>query len=375
MPKRTTPSLPAISRVDPPTFRGTPEGSARFSAQFEPAVSPGFYRPTTFGPTISSLGIGTYLGDSTDGDDAAYQAAIRQAVSLGINLVDTAINYRSQRSELAVGAAIQQVLASGTATRDQLIISSKGGYIPLDKTPPASREEYRSYVQREFVDQQILRPEDIVGGGHCMAPRFLRYCLAKSRQNLGLRTIDIYYLHNPGQPALANAPDELRARLRGAFAVFEEAADRGEINVYGCATWDELRVGPDVRGHLELETLVEIAQEVAGERHRFRAVQLPINLIMPEAVRLQTQTIGGRQVTALEAASELGLTVIASASLMQGKLTNGLPPALSDHFPGLRSDAQRALQFVRAIPGVTSALVGMKDPAHVDENMEVARAQ
>jgi len=374
MPKRT-PSLPAISRVDPPTFRGTPEGSARFAAAFEAAVSPGFYRPTTFGPTISSLGIGTYLGDSTDGDDVAYQAAIRKAVSSGINLVDTAINYRSQRSERAVGAAIQQLLAAGTATRDQLVISSKGGYIPLDKNPPATREEYRSYVQREFVDQQILRPEEIVGGGHSVAPRFLRYCLAKSRQNLGLRTIDIYYLHNPGQTAIANSPAELRAKLRAAFAVFEEAADRGEINVYGCATWDELRVGPEVRGHLELEELVGIAHEVGGEGHRFRAVQLPINLAMPDAVRLATQTVGGRTVTALEAASELGLTVIASATLMQGKLTTGLPAALSDHFPGLRTDAQRALQFVRAIPGVASALVGMKDPAHVDENMDVARAQ
>jgi aryl-alcohol dehydrogenase-like predicted oxidoreductase len=374
MPKRTT-SLPAISRVDPPAFRGTADGSTRFAARFEAGMSPGFYRPTTFGPTISSLGIGTYLGDSTDGDDVAYQAAIRQAVSSGINLIDTAINYRSQRSERAVGTAIQQLLAAGTATRDQLVISSKGGYIPLDKTPPATREEYRSYVQREFVDQQILRPEEIVGGGHSTAPRFLRYCLAKSRQNLGLRTIDIYYLHNPGQTAMASSPSELRAKLRAAFAVFEEAADRGEINVYGCATWDELRIGPEVRGHLELEMLVDVAEELAGERHRFRAVQLPVNLAMPEVVRVPTQTKGGRQVTALEAASELGLTVIASASLMQGKLTAGLPAALSDHFPGARTDAQRALQFVRAIPGVTSALVGMKDPVHVDENMEVARFQ
>src|SRR5262249_22626105 len=132
MPKRT-PSLPAISRVDPPTFRGTRDGSERFAAQFEPGLSPGFYRPTTFGPMISSLGIGTYLGDSTDGDDIAYHAAIRQAVSSGINVIDTAINYRSQRSERAVGAAIQQLLAAGTATRDQLVIGSKGGYIPLDK--------------------------------------------------------------------------------------------------------------------------------------------------------------------------------------------------------------------------------------------------
>ena len=90
---------------------------------------------------MSSIGIGTYLGVNTDAADAAYAAAIRKAVISGINVIDTAINYRAQRSERAVGTAIHALLASGDATREQLVISSKAGYIPLDKTPPASREE------------------------------------------------------------------------------------------------------------------------------------------------------------------------------------------------------------------------------------------
>jgi aryl-alcohol dehydrogenase-like predicted oxidoreductase len=334
---------------------------------------PGFYRPATFGVSMSSIGVGTYLGESTDDGDAAYQTAILHAVSSGINVIDTAINYRNQRSERAVGAAIQQLLTAGTISRAQIVVSSKAGYIPLDRTPPTSRDEYRGYVQREFIDQQILRPDEIVGGGHSLAPRFLRYCLAKSRQNLGLRTIDVYYVHNPGQSAAVLSPNDLRARLRAAFAVLEESADRGEISVYGCATWDELRVGPDVRGHMELESLVQIAAEVSGQRHRLKVVQLPINLAMPEAIRVATQTVNGRSMSALEAAAELGLTVVASASLMQGQLTNGLPAILRDHYPQARTDAQRALEFVRTVPGVTTALVGMKNSAHVDENMEIVR--
>jgi aryl-alcohol dehydrogenase-like predicted oxidoreductase len=372
MTKSASPSQPSTPRVSPPVFRATAEGSARYVTRFADQL-PGFYRSATFGLSMSSIGIGTYLGESTDDDDTKYQAAIRHAVASGINVIDTAINYRSQRSERAIGAAIQGLVASGVATREELVISSKGGYIPLDRTPPASRDDYRNYVQREFVDQQILRPDEIVGGGHSLAPRFLRYCLAKSRQNLGLRTIDVYYVHNPGQSAAAMSPAELRSRLRAAFAFLEEAAERGEINVYGCATWDELRVGPDARGHLELETLVQIATELAGDSHRLRVVQLPINLAMPEAIRHATQTVNGRPASVLEAASELGLTVVASASLMQGQLTKGLPPALSDHFPKARTDAQRALEFVRTVPGVTTALVGMKNSDHVDENMEVVR--
>jgi aryl-alcohol dehydrogenase-like predicted oxidoreductase len=370
MSKRTSPDPLATPRVDPPASRATVEGSAAYASRFPDVVSD-FYRRSTFGVSMSSIGIGTYLGDSSDDDDTAYQSAIRHAISCGINVIDTAINYRSQRSERAVGSAVQHLLASGRVTREQLVISSKAGYIPLDRTPPASREDYRRYVQREFVDQQILRPDEIVGGGHSLAPRFLRYCLAKSRQNLGLRTIDVYYVHNPGQSAAALSTAELKSRLRAAFAVLEEAAERGEISVYGCATWDELRVGPDVRGHLELEMLVQIATDLAGDKHRLKAVQLPINLALPEALRLPTQTVGGHAMSALDAAGELGLTVVGSAALMQGQLTRGLPDVLSQHYPQARTDAQRALEFARTVPGVTTALVGMKNSAHVDENMEV----
>ncbi len=352
-------------------MRATAAGTARFRQRFQGRFVADYFRDAG-DLSASSLGIGTYLGESTDADDAAYQTSIRRAVGSGINLIDTAINYRRQRSELTVGAAIQQILAEGEAARDELLVCSKGGYIPLDRTAPATREEYQAYVRREFIDSEILRPDEIAAGGHSLAPRFLRYCLAKSRQNLGLRCIDIYYVHNPGQLLGTVSRREGRVRLKAAFAVLEEAASRGEIGAYGCATWDELRVAPDVRGHLELEEAVGVAQELAGDSHHFRALQLPINLGMLEAVRLQTQTVGGAPRTALEAADELGLTVIASASLLQSRLTQGLPVELQSHFPEMRTDAQRALSFVRTLPGVTAALVGMKQIVHLDENIEAA---
>jgi aryl-alcohol dehydrogenase-like predicted oxidoreductase len=356
-------------------LRATDAGTARYRGRFESRFVPDFFRATTFGPIVSSIGIGTYLGDNSDADDSAYEAAVQSAIASGINLLDTAINYRSQRSERAIGAAIQQVLSNGVATRDELVVCSKGGYIPLDRTPPASREEYQRYVRREFIDEQILHPDEIVSGGHSLAPRFLRYCIAKSRQNLGLRTIDVYYVHNPGHAPAGESAPVLQNRLRAAFAVLEEAVSRSEIGVYGCATWDELRVAPEAAGHLSLERLVELAREVAGEDHHFRAVQAPVNLAMPDAVRAPTQVLrNGTAVTLVEAAAELGLTVIASASLMQARLTKGLPPALSDAFPNASTDAQRAIEFTRTLPGITAALVGMKQLAHVAENLAAVRA-
>lgn len=76
----------------------------------------------------------------------------------------------------------------------------------------------------------------------------------------------------------------------------------------------------------------------------------------------------------LERAAESGITVVASASLYQGRLSRDLPEALAEKFPGLTSDAQRAIQFTRSTPGIAVALVGMSHAAHVAENLGVAAA-
>jgi len=366
-------SKPVSPSPDQPLLRASDTGTAEFRRRFEARVLDDYFRVTTFGLHTSSIGIGTYLGEAGNRDDIAYESAVAAAVRRGINLIDTAINYRGQRSELTIGSAIQELIASGDAAREELIVCSKGGYIPLDGEPPATREEYLTYVKREFIDQEVIRPEDIVAGGHSLAPRFLRYCLAKSRQNLGLRTIDVYYVHNPEQQLAVVTRDELRRRLRAAFVLLEEAAARGEIGVYGCATWDSLRVAPNHKSHLALEDLVGIARELAGDAHHFRMAQLPINLAMPEAARDATQPLGGKLVTALDAAAALGLTIVASATLMQARLTADLPEGLRAAFPGCETDAQRAIEFVRSMPGVASALVGMRRLEHVDENLRCAQ--
>jgi len=343
-----------------------------YAARFADRYAPEFYRPSG-GSNVSSIGIGTYLGECTDDDDAAYTSAIAAAVASGINLIDTAINYRCQRSERAVGAAIQRALAEGTP-REALLVCTKGGFLPLADRPPESRDEYREYLRREFFVTEILTPDDVVAGGHSIAPGFLRYSIERSRKNLGVQAIDLYYLHNPEQQLAAVSPASLRERLRAAFMVLEDAVSRGEIRAYGCATWQAFRVPPGSKTHLSLEDLLTIAREVAGERHHFRAVQMPINLAMPEAFREPTQELGKQRtlVPALEAASALGLTVVASASLMQAQLTKDLPPSMHELFPSQRTDAQCALAFVRALPGVTSALVGTRSLQHLAENLESA---
>jgi predicted aldo/keto reductase-like oxidoreductase len=87
-----------------------------------------------------------------------------------------------------------------------------------------------------------------------------------------------------------------------------------------------------------------------------------------------TQEIGSKKslVPALEAAPSLGLSVMASASLMQAQLTHDLPASMRELVPSQETDAQRALAFVRSLHGVTTALVGTRSRQHLDENLASA---
>ncbi len=325
--------------------------------------------------TVSALGVGTYLGDCTDADDVGYAQTLHAAVADGVNLIDTASNYRCQRSERVVGRTLESLIAAGAVRRDELVICTKGGYVALDGAPPASREQYQAWLDQTLVGPGVVQRDDLVRAGHSIAPSFLDHQLAQSRANLRLESIDLYYLHNPEEQLLGVYRATFRTRLRAAFTLLEERAERGDIGGYGCATWLGLRVGPEHRQHLTLAELVTVAREIAGPTHHFRAVQLPVSLAMPEAARTPTQPLGRKLVPLLEAAEALGVAVVASAPLMQGRLASGLPDEVRTLFPECATDAQRALRFASSLPGVSAVLAGMRRPAHLKENLDAWRTR
>ncbi|MGH9651168.1 MAG: aldo/keto reductase, partial [Terriglobales bacterium] len=191
-------------------------------------------------------------------------------------------------------------------------------------------------------------------------------------QNLGVETLDIYYLHNPETQLAAVSREEFYRRLRAAFEALEGAVAAGKIRFYGTATWNAYRVGAESREAISLVKALLPAREVGGKDHHFRAVQLPFNFAMPEALVARSQEWDGKQVPLLEVAQGRNLMVFASASIMQGHLASGLPAGIRNSFPRQRTDAQRAIQFVRSTPGITCALVGMCRREHVEENLVTA---
>jgi aryl-alcohol dehydrogenase-like predicted oxidoreductase len=328
----------------------TPQATAQFAGRFPHEQSAGFYR-TAQECTVSSLGIGTYLGHMDEATDTAYSNAVTRALSGGINVIDTSLNYRHQRSERSIGSALSRWVHDGGGTRDEVVVCTKAGFLVPEAIPPG-----------------LVDPREIVAGMHCLAPSFLNDQIARSRRNLGLETLDVFYLHNP-ETQLAHVDETtFYRRIAAAFELLEHLVETGEIRYYGAATWDGFRRGSDPRA-LSLTRMVDTARSVAGADHHFRFIQLPVNLAMTEALSKPLEN--GR--TILELAPELGITVVSSASLLQARLTRGLPDEIVAALPGTASDAQRAIQFTRSAPGVTVALVGMSNPAHVEENLGVAR--
>src|SRR5580658_9672760 len=301
----------------------TSEGTVRYRDRFAAFREAGFYR-TVFGLEVSSLGIGTYLGAVDDATDRAYTGALIAAGEGGINFFDSAINYRGQRSERCIGAALKQM------QRDEVAICTKAGFLTPGAVPDS------------------LRREDVVGGMHCMAPDFLADQIDRSRANLGIDTIDVFYLHNPETQLGFVDRAEFDTRIRRAFAQLERLADQGKIRWYGAATWEGFRK----KGALSLDRLAEIATEEGGPEHRFRFIQLPFNLNMVEAYVDRPESV-------LEAAARLGIAAVASATLLQAQVLS-------------HTDAQRAIQFTRSTPGISVALVGMSRREHVVENLGVA---
>jgi aryl-alcohol dehydrogenase-like predicted oxidoreductase len=349
----------------------TTEGTARYRERFRGVAAEGHFRFEQ-NLWLSSIGTGTYLGDPDEETDRAYAESVARAVELGANVIDTAANYRFQRSERSIAGALRRLDAEGFG-RDELVVCTKGGYIPFDSRPPAGQAGVRAYVEETFVRPGVIGFEDIAAGSHCMTPRYLAHQLAQSLSNLGLDAVDVYYVHNPETQLQDVSREEFERRLRAAFGQLERERSEGRLSFYGVATWNGFRAAGAARGHHALERMWELAREAGGDSHGFRFVQLPFNLAMPEALAAENQPYKGAHVSLLEAAKALGVTVVASASILQGKVAAGLPEQIREPLGSLATDAQTAIQFVRSTPGVTTALVGMSRRAHVEENLQLVR--
>jgi len=317
--------------------------------------------------TLSNVGIGTYLGDPDAKTDELVTNAVKQSIMSGINVVDTAINYRSQKAERSVGKAISELIQEGKASRDQIFLSSKNGYVTNDADVQLG---FWEYVKEEYTKKGVIKEGDVTSGYHCMTPTYLSDQLERSLKNLDLECVDLMYLHNAVEGQIKDiSKEQFLDNLKSVFELYEQKRDEGKIQFYGMATWECFRVSNDNPQYLSLEDTVKMAEKIGGENHGFRFIQLPFNMYYDQALLGKNQLLGTENVSILEAAVKLEIGVFTSVPFMQGRLlAPGAMPDFNELKPSLR-----ALQFIRSSPGVLAPLVGQKSPDHLSENLEIMK--
>ena len=360
-----------MAQADPTPGRATPDGTRRFAARF-PDLPGHFRAPDRL--CISSFGLGTRAGGVGGVDDLLLRQAVPELLQGGVNLFDTALSDRMQTSERALGVALARAFREGKARRDELVIVSKGGLLTPDPDRARNAEEARRYLVATYLESGLVPPERIAAGALCLEPAFLRDQIERSRRNLRLETIDVWCIEQPELALREFGGQEFQHVMCRAFEALEQAVRDGAIAAFGLAAWDGFLRPHTDPGHLSLLDLFQWALDVGGADHHLRALQLPYSLAMAEALRLPSQLgPAGGIAAVLTALQGTGTVVLASAPLAQGRALGRLPEFLRECLPGPRSDAQLCLQFARSSPGVTAAIVGMREPGHIEENLALAR--
>ena len=135
------------------------------------------------GLNLSSLGMGTYLGDATDYEDEAIENAIYESIKSGaMNVIDTAINYRAMKSEKSVGRALMRLIRDRIISRDQIFISTKNGYITNDGDFPAIG--MMEYMQKMYISPGLISQNDISASYNVLNPTYIERCIDRSLYNM-----------------------------------------------------------------------------------------------------------------------------------------------------------------------------------------------
>ena len=347
----------------------TPSGTKRYLDYAIQKGKPSSHFRNFDGLYLSSIGMGTYLGQASVEDDNDIENAVYDSIKSGaINVIDTAINYRAMKSEKSIGQALLRLINDGVISRDEVFICTKNGYITNDGD--YSRVDVMEYMQKMFISTGVIKPDDISSGYNVLNPNYIARCIDKSLSNMHLNCIDLVYIHNAFESWYEDiSREEFMQMLSKVFEVYEKYRSSNKIKYYGMATWTCFRVDQNNREYLSLEETVKVAEKVGGKHHGFRFIQLPYNLVYSEAILIKNQDVGSiKNLTILEAAERLNIGVFTSIPLFQSRLLDANIP----DYAGLTDQIQKLIQIIRSTPSIMAPLIGQKKSQHVQQNIKIA---
>jgi aryl-alcohol dehydrogenase-like predicted oxidoreductase len=347
----------------------TPSGTKKYLDYAIQKGKPSSHFRNFDGLYLSSIGMGTYLGQPSLEDDNDIENAVYDSIKSGaINVIDTAINYRAMKSEKSIGKALLRLINDGVISRDEVFICTKNGYITNDGDYP--RVDVMEYMQKMFISTGVIKPDDISSGYNVLNPNYIARCIDKSLSNMHLNCIDLVYIHNAFESWYEDiSREEFMQMLSKVFEVYEKYRSSNKIKYYGMATWTCFRVHQNNREYLSLEETVKVAEKIGGKHHGFRFIQLPYNLVYSEAILIKNQDVGPiKNLTILEAAERLNIGVFTSIPLFQSRLLDANIP----DYAGLTDQIQKLVQIIRSTPSIMAPLIGQKKPQHVQQNIKIA---
>jgi aryl-alcohol dehydrogenase-like predicted oxidoreductase len=284
---------------------------------------------------ISTVGLGAWAigGDWLRGwgpqDDGDSVAAIRHAVELGVNWVDTAAVYGFGHSEEVVGRALREIPMD-----DRPYVFTKGGVIRDPSQPDGTVRNLRPFVIRQEVESSLAR--------------------------LGVDRIDLYQFH---------WPDEVGTLIEDSWVEMARLVDEGKVRYAGVCNFD-----------------VDLLERAESIRH-VDSLQPPFSLIRRDSggVEIPWAAEHGTGVIVYSPMQSGILTDSFSAERVaqmadtdwRRQAPNFTEPALSRNVAlrdALRPIAERhdttvsavAIGWVLAWPGVTGAIVGARSAEQVD---------
>jgi aryl-alcohol dehydrogenase-like predicted oxidoreductase len=306
---------------------------------------------------ISKLGLGLYLGEESVETDERILEVMQFALDQGILVFDCAPSYRNLRSEKLLGDLLQR------NPEKDVIISTKGGFVPFDfKQGIESEIQYvrrlieRGLIREELFDQEHFQTFDF---------NYLDYMLTNTLLVLNRKYADIYYLHNPeyflervGRPMFLNV-------MKSVFLWLRDQLQSGRIGSFGISSWNGF-FNDKVESSLQLEEFYRLAKEI-GIEHDFSFIQIPFNFLQTQGLFFKNQSYENEKFSLIRLAKRLGISIISSAPLGQGRLLKyKFPVKVKNIFSGM-SASQTNLSFVLSTPGITCTLVGTTSLEHFKE--------
>ncbi|HLY08950.1 MAG TPA: aldo/keto reductase [Planctomycetota bacterium] len=296
--------------------------------------------PRLFGPArlpVSAIGFGAWAIGGSWGtvDDAVSSDALRRALDQGVTFFDTADVYGDGRSEERVGQVCRG--------RPGVVLATKAGRrLPSQTVEGYSRDHLAAWIDR-------------------------------SRQKLGMETLDLLQLHCP--PTALYRSDRV-------FTILDDFVSQGRIRAYGVSveTIEEATLALDHPGVQSIQIIFNLFRQRPADELFSLALRRKVAIIarVPLASGLLTGKITAASTFPQDDHRNFNLR---GQAFDVGETFSGVPmeaglkavEALRPLVPQGATLAQFALRWVLMHEAVTTVIPGCRTPAQVDENLAALR--